>query len=149
MSVFKTKTSDPQARLSSVALLVVAILVIGLSVSGASWTKSRTAAIVDAVTALPSPEPTEGVLASPQPVDWSGYVRRSFVGGQGLEIVGQDAPGGVFQAYMPDGVAPVASGSVRVRGLWEGYTCAYGGNNGRCVPEVLIQGMERLPIAPE
>lgn len=76
----------------------------------------------------------------PRPVVWTGYVSRVFVSGEGLEIVSSASPEGVFQAYMPIGqVSPVTTGTVRVQGIWSGFTCAYGGHQGRCVPEVDIQ----------
>ena len=151
MSVWHIKTIDPGAKLSTTALIVVAMLVIGLSLHSLSSVKQRTASTLNALDAADSitPLPTEGEFAAAQQIDWEGYIRRSLAGGEGLEVVSQDAPGGTFQAYVSDGAASVSEGPVRVRGFWHGYTCAYGGNDGRCVPDVTISDIERLPIAPE
>lgn len=95
--------------------------------------KLGTAAGLDALS------PTASV-SLPQPIEWSGHISRIFVSGEGLEIISSASPGGVFQAYMPrDQTSPVTEGSARIKGLWTGFTCAYGGDHGRCVPEVDIE----------
>lgn len=81
-------------------------------------------------------------VSLPQSVIWSGHISRIFVSGEGLEIISSASSEGVFQAYMPMGqVAPITDGEVIVQGIWNGFTCAYGGHQGRCVPEVDIQSI--------
>lgn len=89
--------------------------------------------------------PTASV-SLPIPVVWSGSISRVFVSGEGLEIVSSASPEGIFQAYMPIGqVAPITTGTVRIQGIWSGFTCAYGGYRGRCVPEVDITEIKSAP----
>jgi hypothetical protein len=81
-------------------------------------------------------------VSLPQFVTWSGYISRVFVSGEGLEIVSSASSEGVFQAYMPIGqISPITDGEVVIQGVWNGFTCAYGGHQGRCIPEVDIQSI--------
>jgi hypothetical protein len=78
----------------------------------------------------------EEAFSQAREIEWTGAISRIFVSGEALEVRSSDAPGGVFHAYMPDRqVSPVTDGTVRIHGLWRGYTCDYGI---RCVPEVDI-----------
>src|SRR5574343_300351 len=133
MTIWLTGTSDPESKISTTALLAVSLMVLGLAVWGIPSTGSRTASSLKAIVSE-SGLPTETSFA-PRQIEWEGYVRRILVGGEGLEIAGSDAPGGVFQVYA-SGQIPITEGSVLIKGLWRGYTCAYGGHNGRCVPDV-------------
>jgi hypothetical protein len=137
-------------RLFSIAFIAGIVVLLGFLAWQIPSAAPQTASQADALTATPD---TEETFTDPRPVQWDGYVRRVLAGGEGLEIVSQNAKGGVFQAYMPAGqIAPVTSGPVHVQGLWRGYTCAYGGNasgDGGCVPEVDIQTIQSAPIQLE
>lgn len=100
-----------------------------------------TAAIIDTNTIDPTLLPVaDETFVTPRAITWQGQITRIFVSGSGLEIASLTVPGGVFQAYMPgQEISPITSGSVTVTGFWYGYTCAYGGHAGGCVPDVQIQ----------
>jgi hypothetical protein len=153
MSVWQTQPIDPETKFSSIAVIGVAIFVVGLALWQMPPSEYRSATGLDALirpSPTQSPSPTEGEFSVARDVSWEGHVRRVFLGGGALEVVSRDAPGGVFQAYMPDdGIASVSEGPVRISGSWRGYTCAYGGDNGRCVPDVTINHLQQLPIASE
>ncbi len=127
---------------------VVVVMVAGLFLLRGNTVAPQPASQLQALQTLPTV--AEETFAEPRDMTWEGHIERMFVGGEGLEIVGPEIPGGVFQAYMPDGeLSPVTEGSVRVHGLWRGYTCAYGGRGGSCVPEVDIITIDVLPIELE
>lgn len=151
MSLWATGTSDHHARLSSLSMMAVLGMVIGLFAWHGHATAPQTASELDAlVSPTVSAMPQEAEFPEPTPIIWEGYISRSFVGGEAIEVVSRTAPGGVFQAYMPVGqVSPVTDGPVRVQGLWRGWTCAYGGHDGNCVPEVDITSVEKRPIMVE
>jgi hypothetical protein len=129
-------------------MLAVLVMVGGLFLSREHTGAPQTANQLQALQTMPTV--AEDTFSEPQEIVWEGRVARIFVGGEGLEIFGPSIPGGAFQAYMPQGeVSPVTEGSVKVRGLWKGYTCAYGGHDGACVPEVDIISVEALPIELE
>lgn len=136
--------ADYETNVSFAAFLGVAFLMLGLVVIDARPTDTSTANILQAVSPRVSIEPGDDILLEPRTVEWGGYIRRVFVGGEGLELAGSDAPGGIFQAYST-GRLPILEGQVLIRGIWRGYTCAYGGNNGWCVPEVDIESIAPLP----
>lgn len=146
MSVWHTNPINDRSRVASLSFIVVVVMVGGLFALQYS-SHSRTADILQAV-ATDSPLPTtESTFNQPRPIQWDGYISRVFAAGEGVEIISPAAPGGVFQAYMVQGqLAPLTSGPVLVHGMWVGYTCAYEGHDGKCVPEVTIQKIESQPI---
>ena len=127
------------------SLLGVAVLMLVLVTMKIPSSNRSTANILQAVSPSVTVLPEDSLLPEPRRIEWAGYIRRIFVGGEGLEIAGSDAPGGVFQAYA-SGQLPVFDSQVLIRGIWRGYTCAYGGDNGRCVPEVDIESIAPRPI---
>lgn len=139
--------------MSSVAFMAIVMTILVLSVWHVPHSLlPQTASEYDALDTAPQPSlpVADETFSDPRPVQWDGYVSRVLVGGEGLEIVSHNAPGGIFQAYMPVGqVAPVTQGPVYVEGVWRGYTCAYGGRGGGCVPEVDIQSIQAAPIQLE
>ena len=145
MSIRKSLAAH-ETNIAFGSLLGVAVLMLVLVIiDNPSLNQPATANILQAMSPSTTVLPEDSLLPEPRPIEWGGYVRRIFVGGDGLEIVGSDAPGGVFQAYA-SGQLPVFDSPVLIRGIWRGYTCAYGGNNGRCVPEVDIESIEPRPI---
>lgn len=137
MSVWVTRYIDPRVNLSSVALITVAVLVVGLALWDGPIAGSRTASQINAFD-----EMQDRVFSQPIPVVWSGTIQRVLVSGEGLEIINAAAPGGVFQASMgPGEISPLLQGVVDIQGFWQGWTCAYGGAHGHCVPDVQIQSI--------
>lgn len=133
-----------ETNVSFGALLGVSALMLTLVLLDMPSSSQSTANVLQALTSTPSVQLEDSLLPEPRAVAWGGYISRILVGGEGLELVGSDAPGGVFQAY---GVSqlPILEGQVLIRGVWRGYTCAYGGYKGRCVPDVEIESIEPLP----
>ena len=131
-------------------MLAVLSMVAGLILWEAPLSTPRTANDLQAFTnteTSPTPARSEAVLPEPVAISWEGYIRRVFVSGGALEIISLEVPGGAFQAYMPHGqVASVLEGSVAIEGIWRGWTCAYGGYEGHCVPDVDVQSIHQLPI---
>ena len=151
MSLWALEPADYRSRLSSLALVAVIAMVAGLAFWQGHAVGPRQAV---GLQALISPSisilPTETEFPLPTPIEWEGYIDRMFVSGAGVEVVSRAAPGEAFQAYMTDGqISPVTSGPVAVQGLWRGWTCAYGGYGGHCVPEVDIQSISQRPIMRE
>ena len=147
MSIWATGPLNQQSRVSTLSMGGVLVLVAGLFLWQGNTGDSRTA---NQLQALQTPVATEETFSEPREIVWEGRIERIFVGGEGLEIVGPSIPGGAFQAYMPKGEpSSITEGPVRVQGLWRGYTCAYGGRGGVCVPEVDIVSIEELPIELE
>jgi hypothetical protein len=154
MSVWLTKPIDPESKLSSLALIIVAVLVVGLALWDGPLSGTRTANQLEAfvgASSSPAPFPVQDTLfTEPQLIEWDGYIRRIFISGEGLEIVSPAAPGGVFQAFMASGeISPVTEGAVSIQGLWRGWTCAYGGVQKHCVPDVQIRSIHVRPVELE
>ncbi len=140
MSVFHTHAPSPFSVVR-VGLLVAVLTVAGVVLSRNS--APRTAAIIDTV---PSATPEATVFPQPVSIVWAGYVTRTLVGGEGIEVRSTQAPGGYFFAYHNDVFpASVSAAPLEVLGQWLGISCEYG----RCAPEVQVSEWHPLPIELE
>lgn len=80
----------------------------------------------------------------PVPANWKGSVIGVFEGGSAYAI--ERTNGQRFYAFFEEEPTVTLEGSVSIRGLWLGYTCAYRNTvfKGECVPEVQIRSFEML-----
>jgi type VI protein secretion system component VasA len=142
MSVFHTHAT-PSFSVVRVGLLVAVLTVAGVVLSRGFTV--RTATIADT---LPEATPTATATVFPEPlaVEWEGYVTRTLVGGQGIEVRSRQVPGGYFFAYSEEGFpASISEAPLKVLGRWLGISCEYG----RCAPEVQVDSWAPLPIELE
>lgn len=136
---------------------VVAVLAIAFVLSGLLWERvpyRSTATIADGardVDAMSLQEDT--VFAESRLIEWTGRIEGVLVGGLELAVRRVRPPAGEpdqFAVLVPTGVAPT-EGLVRISGRWVGMSCAYRDTvfGGRCVPDVIADRIEQLPIEPE
>jgi len=90
----------------------------------------------------------EVTFDKPIDVTWEGKIIAIFHSGTdyGIEINPKDKDYPFFYAYTGDKANVATEGNLRITGKWTGITCAYQNTIfGRCVPDVEVEKIERLP----
>ncbi len=89
----------------------------------------------------------EEAFANPVEINWEGEVFGVLQSGNGYAVrsISKKAEYREFQAYWPDDKMELLEGNVKIKGLWEGISCAYQNTvfSGTCVPIVTIKNIER------
>ncbi|MCC6934077.1 MAG: hypothetical protein IT406_00045 [Candidatus Yanofskybacteria bacterium] len=152
MGVFSIHPEQPSRRGVFAVLAVAAVLAGGVLATSQFPNVIPTAAELNALQGLRTdPEPADTVFPEPRAIDIEARIIGTLVSGEGLALQRLDTREYV-QAYFPEGGAvKITEGPVRITGQWVGISCAYAATffEGRCTPDIRIETIGQLDIAPE